>query len=133
MNMPAPAAPAPKKRGLFGEFRDFIEEGDVITIAVGLVMALYTKAIVDSILAGIVYPIISAIFGKPDIVLIGFDIGDARISIGLVFTAIINFILVAILLFLIVKVWSKIWVKRSGGPSEVEVLTEIRDELRRRP
>jgi len=124
---------APAKKGLWGEFRAFIEQADVITIAVGLVMALYTKAIVDSVLAGIIFPIISAIFGKPDIGNIGFDIGDARISIGLVFVAIINFIVVAFILFLIVKVWNKIYVKRAGAPSEVDLLTEIRDELRRRP
>jgi large conductance mechanosensitive channel len=125
--------PAPQKRGFFGEFRDFIEERDVITIAIGLVMALYTKAIVDSILAGIVFPIISAVFGKGNIAEIGFDIGDARISIGLVITAVINFVLVAFLLFIIVRVWSKLYVKKAAGPSEVDVLTEIRDELRRRP
>ena len=115
------------------EFKEFINKGDVIMIAVGLVMALYTKAIVDAILAGIIFPIISAIFGKPDIANIGFDIGDARISIGLVITAIINFIVVAFILFLIVKVWNKLYVQRAAGPSEVDLLTEIRDELRRRP
>lgn len=121
------------KKGLFGEFKDFIAQGNLITIAVGLVMALYVKTIVDAILAGVIFPIISAIFGKPDIVTIGFDIGDARISIGLVITAIINFIVVAFILFLIVKAWNKIYVQRAGGPTEVEVLEEIRDELRRRP
>ena len=121
------------KKGTWAEFKAFIEQANVITIAVGLVMALYTKAIVDAILAGIIFPIISAIFGEPDISNIGFDIGDARISIGLVITAIINFIVVAFILFLIVKVWNKLYVQRAAGPSEVELLTEIRDELRRRP
>jgi large conductance mechanosensitive channel len=122
-----------RKAGLFSEFKDFIGQGNLITIAVGLIMALYTKAIVDAILAGVIFPIISAIFGKPDIFQIGFDIGDARISIGLVITAIINFVVVAFILFLIVKVWNKLYVQRAAAPTEVELLAEIRDELRRRP
>lgn len=125
--------PAPQKTGLLAEFKDFINERDVITVAVGLIMALYTKAIVDAILAGVLFPIISAIFGKADISEIGFYIRDARISIGLVITAIINFVLVALLLFVIVRVWSKVWIKKAAGPTEVEILAEIRDELRRRP
>jgi large conductance mechanosensitive channel len=120
------------KQGVWAEFKSFIEKADVITIAVGLVMALYTKAIVDAVLEGIIFPIISAVFGQPNIGNIGFDIGDARISIGLVFVAIINFVVVAFILFLIVKVWNKLYVKRASGPSEVDILTEIRDELRRR-
>lgn len=125
--------PAPPKPGFLAEFRAFIEERDVITIAIGLIMALYTKAIVDAILEGILFPVISAIFGKGNIAEIGFDLGDARISIGLVITAIINFVLVALLLFLIVRVWSKVYVKKAAGPSETDLLVEIRDELRRRP
>jgi large conductance mechanosensitive channel len=121
------------KQGMWAEFKAFIEQGNLITIAVGLVLALYTKAIVDAILAGIIFPIISAIFGEPNIADIGFDIGDARISIGLVITAIINFIIVGFILFLIVKAWNKLYVERAAGPSEVELLAEIRDELRRRP
>jgi large conductance mechanosensitive channel len=121
------------KKSVWTEFRDFIDRADIITIAIGLVMALYTKAIVDAILAGIIFPIISAIFGKPDISNIGFDIGNARISIGLVITAIVNFVVVAFILFLIVKVWSKLYVRRASGPTELDVLTDIRDELRRRP
>ena len=116
------------------EFKDFINQGDVITIAVGLVMALYFKAIVDAVLAGVINPIIAAIFGKSSIGDIGFDIGDARISIGLVFLAIINFLVVALFLFFVVKAYNNF--KRTAPPvpeapsAEVTVLTEIRDELR---
>jgi large conductance mechanosensitive channel len=126
-------APVEQHKGLYQEFKDFITEHDVISIAVGLIMALYVKAIVDALLAGVFLPIISAIFGKHSFEQIGFDIGDARISIGLVIEAVINFVVIALILFLVVKIWSKVWVKRAGGPTEVEVLTEIRDELRRRP
>jgi large conductance mechanosensitive channel len=116
------------------EFKDFINKGDVIMVAVGLVMALYFKAIVDGLLAGVINPIIAAIFGKADIAAIGFTINGALFSIGLVITAIINFLVVAVILFLIVKAYNNF--KRNAPPApaepspEITVLTEIRDELR---
>ena len=89
-----------------GEFRAFLSEGDVITIAVGLVMALYFQKIVDSVLVGVINPIIAAIFGKGSFTEIGFDIGNARISIGLVLDALISFVVVAIFLFLVIKAYN---------------------------
>jgi large conductance mechanosensitive channel len=119
---------------MLDEFKDFINKGDVITIAVGLVLALYFKTIVDKFIEGVITPIIAAIAGKADYTQIGFDIGDARISIGLVIGAIIDFIVVAFVLFLVVKAynaWKRPEVEESG-PTEIELLTEIRDSLRNR-
>src|SRR4051812_40313754 len=121
-------------KNMWAEFKDFINKGDVVMIAVGLVMALYFKAIVDAILAGIINPIIAAIFGKANIDDIGFTINGARFSIGLVITAIINFLVVAVILFLIVKAYNNFKRKAPEAPAEpspeITVLTEIRDELR---
>jgi large conductance mechanosensitive channel len=62
---------------------------------------------------------------------IGFGIGDAFISIGLVIQAEIMFLIVAFVLFLIVKAYNSYVAKpQDEGPSELDVLTEIRDELR---
>ena len=115
------------------EFKDFINKGDVITVAVGLVMALYFKTIIDKVIEGVITPIIAAIAGKDSYTNIGFDIGDARISIGLVIGAVIDFIIVAFILFLIVKAYNKVKAKDEAvaGPTEVELLTEIRDALKR--
>ena len=116
------------------EYRDFINKGDVVTVAVGLVMALYFKAIVDAIIAGIIEPIIAAIFGENDFYGIGFDLGDSFVSIGLVIQAAIYFVAVAFILFLIIKAYNR-WkveaTEEEAGPTEVELLTQIRDELRR--
>jgi large conductance mechanosensitive channel len=120
------------------EFKDFVNKGDVVTIAVGLIMALYFAKIVDALLDGVINPIIAAIFGESNFTEIGFDIGDARISIGLVIDAVISFLAVAFILFLIVKAYNKMQEKmlREKGaaalPPDVELLTEIRDELRAR-
>jgi len=120
------------------EFKDFVNKGDVVTIAVGLVMALYFTKIVDAVLNGVINPIIAAIFGESNFTDIGFDIGEARISIGLVIDAVISFVAVAFFLFLVVKAYNKMQAKalREKGPAalapEIELLTEIRDELRAR-
>ncbi len=115
------------------EFKDFINKGDVVTIAVGLILALYFAKIVDAILVGVINPIIAAIFGESNFVDIGFDVGDARISIGLVIDAAISFVVVAFILFLLIKAYNKTQapaVEEEAGPSEVDLLTEIRDQLR---
>ena len=120
---------------MLNEFKDFVNRGNVVTIAVGLVMALYFQKIVDALLDGVINPIIAAIFGESNFTEIGFDIGDARISIGLVIDAIISFILVAFLLFLIVKAYNKYVAKPEDevtAETELSVLTEIRELLARR-
>jgi len=120
---------------LIDEFKAFINQGDVVTIAVGLVLALAFKDIIDKIIAGIITPIIAAVFGKSDYSRIGFDLGDSFISIGLVIGAIIDFICIALVLFLIVRAynhWKGVQDETDPGPTEIELLGEIRDELRRR-
>jgi large conductance mechanosensitive channel len=112
------------------EFKDFINKGNVVMIAVGLIMALYFAKIVDAFLNGVVNPIIAAIFGESNFENIGFDIGDARISIGLVIDAIISFVVVAFVLFLVVKAYNRS--RRNDpnvGPTDNELLVQIRDLL----
>ncbi|MFM2073528.1 MAG: large-conductance mechanosensitive channel MscL [Actinomycetota bacterium] len=118
---------------MLAEFKDFLKKGDIITIAVGLVMALTFKTIIDAIIEGVITPIVAAIAGKSNFADIGFDIGDARISIGLVIAAIINFVIVAFILFMIVKAYNKMKAADGPeGPTEVDLLTEIRDQLKNR-
>lgn len=117
------------------EFKEFINKGNVLTVAVGLVMALYFQKIVDAFLDGVINPIIAAIFGESNFAQIGFDVGDARISIGLVIDAAISFILVAFVLFLIVKAYNQMVKKeeeQDPGPTDTELLIQIRDLLANR-
>ncbi len=122
-------------KNMIDEFKDFINKGDVVTIAVGLIMALYFKAIVDALLAGVIEPIIAAIFGENDLSGIGFDLGESFISIGLVIGAAIDFVTVAFILFLLVKAynnWKGPEEDEEAGPSEIDLLTQIRDSLQNR-
>jgi large conductance mechanosensitive channel len=121
-------------KNMLEEFKAFMQKGDVVTIAVGLIMALYFAKIVDALLVGVVNPIIAAIFGESNYAQIGFDIGKARISIGLVIDAAISFVVVAAILFVVLKVYNnmKSSSDEDSGPTEIDLLTEIRDSLSNR-
>ena len=117
---------------MFREFKDFVNKGNVITVAVGLVMGLYFQQIVNAVIEGVFNPIIAAIFGKDNFQNIGFDVGDARISIGLVISALITFVIVAWFLFFVIKAYNKYVAKPQEEvlmTTEVDLLTEIRDLL----
>jgi large conductance mechanosensitive channel len=99
------------------EFGEFICKGNVVMIAVGLVLALHFQAIVDALLDGVINPIIAAIFGKESFLDIGFDPGDSRINLGLVIDAIISFVVVAFILFLVVKAYNRMSREDAKGPA----------------
>ena len=122
-------------KNMMDEFKAFIQKGDILTIAVGLIMALYFQKIVEALLDGVINPIIAAIFGETSFTNIGFDIGDARISIGLVIDAAISFVVVAFILFMMIKAYNNMKKpedEEDAGPSEIDLLTEIRDSLSNR-
>lgn len=82
------------------EFRDFALKGNVLDIAIGLIMALAFSSVVKSAIHDVLMPIIGLVFGKPN-----FDdikIGES-IEIGKFLTEVVNFLIVAAVLFLIVK------------------------------
>ena len=115
------------------EYKEFINRGDVVVVAIGLVMALYFKAIVDQIIAALITPLIALIFGESNIAAIGFSISDTFFPIGLVFSALIDFLAVALILFFIIKAYNRFKgpeVDEDDGPTEIELLAQIRDELR---
>ena len=115
------------------EYKEFINKGDVVVVAIGLVMALYFKAIVDQIIAAVITPLVALIFGEANIAEIGFTISDTFFPIGLVFGAIIDFLAVALILFFIIKAYNRFKgpeVEEESGPTEIELLAQIRDELR---
>jgi large conductance mechanosensitive channel len=121
------------------EFREFIDQGDFVTIAVGLVLAISVKQVIDSIVEGVVNPIVSAIVGKPNLSDFGFDLRDGRVSIGVIITALIQFLAVAFVIFFMLKVYngmrSKLATERGDDvvpETELSVLRDIRKQLENR-
>jgi large conductance mechanosensitive channel len=119
------------------EFRKFVMRGNLLQIAVAFIIGIYFAQVIDAFTKGIILPFIAAIFGKPSFDDIGLDIGDSRLFIGTFLNAVFNFILVAFVLFLIVKAYESMVEKMRRSPEEQEPLTvseellaEIRDLLR---
>ena len=129
-------------RKLFQEFKNFAVKGNVVEIAIGLVLALVFQAVVKSLVDDVLMQVIAAIFGQPDFGGLVIDIGDAEIRYGVFLNAVINFMLVAFALFLfVVKPYNAMKARQeaeeeaeapSGPPEDIALLTEIRDALARR-
>lgn len=122
---------------LIKEFKDFINRGNLVELAVAFVLGIAFADMVNSLVENVFTPIIAAIFGQPDFSDLKIDIGDSAIFYGSFLNSVINFLIIAFVLFLVVKAYNKF--KRDqgedpAGPSEVELLTDIRDALvNRRP
>jgi large conductance mechanosensitive channel len=120
-------------------FRDFIMRGNVVDLAVALVIGAAFGAVVTSFVKGIVTPLIAAIFGKPSLDDVGtFTIHGADFSIGIVLTALVNFLAVAAAIYFLVVVPVNAvrsrFVKEEveAEAEEIVLLREIRDSLRTR-
>ena len=114
------------------EFKDFINNGNVFETAVGLILALAFAPVVTGFIEHIIMPIIAAIVGEPNFDGIGIDIGDARINVGTWLTIVVGFMLIALVMFFLVKAYNKAnapEAEAAAGPSEIDLLTEIRDSL----
>src|SRR4029079_9641721 len=114
------------------EFKEFIAKGNLVEIAVAFIMGLSLGGVVTAF-TNIVLGAIAYVFGSAK----GFnDIGvhkgtELVIPIGLFLTALLNFVVVAVVLFLIVKAYNRFKKKEeaAAGPTEIELLTQIRDSL----
>jgi large conductance mechanosensitive channel len=118
------------------EFKEFAFKTNVLEVAVGLALALAFTGVVNALIQGVLMPIVAALFGEPNFDSITIDIGDrGQILIGSLITALVNFLLIAWVLFLIVKAANRLRrpaAEQEAGPTEVELLTQIRDSLQRR-
>jgi large conductance mechanosensitive channel len=123
-------------------FKDFLMRGNVVDLAVAVVVGAAFSQVVQGLLKGLINPLIAAVAGKRDLESIGnFTLNEAKFSIGLLLNPLVNFVLVgAAIYFLVVMPLNTLADRRARGvepktqaPSEeVALLTEIRDSLRAR-
>jgi large conductance mechanosensitive channel len=119
-------------KNLLQEFKDFINKGSFIDLAVAVVIGGAVTLVIRSVVDGLINPTIAAIFGEPDLTQVAtFTINEAQFSVGLILDAIVNFLAVAVVLFLIIKAYNA-FREQEEAPidTELSLLTEIRDELR---
>jgi len=136
------------------EFRAFIAKGNVLDLAVAVIIGAAFAKIATSLTEDIITPVIGSIFGGLDFssyfTLLGpvpegykgslndyaalKAAGAPVLGWGEFITVVINFIILAFIVFLLIRSASKMMrrAEDAGGPSEVDLLTEIRDELRKR-
>jgi large conductance mechanosensitive channel len=123
------------------QFRDFLLRGNVVDLAVAVVVGAAFGAVVAALVADIITPLIAAIFGKPDFSNLAFTIHGSRFTYGHFINAVISFVLIAAaVFFLVVKPVNALMERRKRGevpeaeavPEDVVLLGEIRDLLRDR-
>lgn len=119
------------------EFKAFISKGDVVSMAVGLMVGSAFTAIITALNANIITPILGIIMGGIDFSGIIIKIGAAKIGVGLFIQAIINFLITALVLFCVVKFFNSFKKKEEAKPApppavpeDVKLLKEIRDLLK---
>jgi large conductance mechanosensitive channel len=85
-------------------FRDFILRGNVVDLAVGVVIGGAFGAIVDKLVKDLITPLIAALVGKPDFSTIGFDIEKTHFPVGDFINAVVSFVLIAAAIYFLVVV-----------------------------
>ena len=107
------------------DFKQFIMRGNVIDLAVAVIIGLAFQKIIEAIVANLIMPLIGILLGGIDFSKESIVVGDVTLMWGLVFQAILDFIIVAFVLFLILKAYnsaSKKEVEAPTGPTTTEVL-----------
>ncbi len=119
---------------LIKEFKTFVNRGNLVELAVAFTLTLFFVPVVNAIVDGVILNLIAAIFGQPNFDSITIGVGEAELLVGTVITALVTFLIVAFVCFLIVKAYNAMYHKEHEEDelSEIDLLTEIRDELRSR-
>lgn len=96
---------AEKKTGIIAGFREFIARGNAVEMAVGIVIGAAFTAVINAIVQKIINPLIAGIVGKPNFdQVLAFKVGSATVQPGAAITAIVNFLLVALAVYLLIVV-----------------------------
>lgn len=119
------------------EFKAFISKGDVMSMAVGIIIGGAFTSIVNSLVNDVITPFLGIIIGGIDFSGIVITVGSAQILVGNFIQAVITFLLTALVLFSIMKAFNSFKKKEETAPAEppappadVQLLTEIRDLLK---
>lgn len=117
------------------EFKEFISKGNVLDLAVGVVIGGAFTAIVNSLVNDVIMPLVGIVLGGVDFSGLSLQIGEASLAYGNFIQAIINFLLVALVLFSIIKAANKFKKQVEEAPAEpsdeVKLLTSIEEQLKK--
>jgi large conductance mechanosensitive channel len=128
-------------KNVLAEFREFILRGNLVDLAVAVVLGAAFGAVVTSLVENLITPLIAAIGGEPDFSRLSFTINESRFGYGAFINAMLSFLLIASAIFFLVVKPVNALLARMKRDEEVEpeapapdvaLLTEIRDLLRER-
>ncbi|MBC7297438.1 MAG: large conductance mechanosensitive channel protein MscL [Demequina sp.] len=122
-------------------FKNFVMRGNVVDLAVAVVIGAAFGAVVTALVNGLITPIVAAVFGEASLTGVGnFTINGAQFSVGLVLDAIVRFLAIAAAVYFAVVMPLNRLAERSkkdepvgepAGPTEIQLLAEIRDSLKK--
>ena len=124
------------------EFKEFIARGDVMSMAVGIIIGGAFTAIVNSLVGDVITPLLGIIIGGIDFTGIKVTVGGAELMVGNFIQAVIVFLLTALVIFWMMKVFNRVFAKKEAEapaepaepepapvPEDIQLLREIRDLL----
>lgn len=122
----------------FEEFKEFISKGNVLDMAIGVVIGGAFTAIVSSLVDDIIMPLVGIVLGGIDFSSLSANVGEATFAYGKFIQAVINFLLIALVLFSIIKAVNRFKKAEEEAPAEepepseeVKLLTAIEKELKK--
>ena len=123
---------------LLNEFKEFISRGNVIDMAVGVVIGSAFSKIVTSLVNDIIMPLVGVIIGGLDFTSLSIKIKDSEILYGSFIQNIVDFLIIAACIFTVIKVMNKFKKQKPTEepktvetPEDIKLLTEIRDLLKK--
>lgn len=122
---------------MWKEFRDFLNRGNVIDLAVAVVIGGAFGAIITSLVNDLIMPLIGIIIGGINFTGLVLTVGTAELKYGNFLQALVNFLIIAFVIFQVVRAYNKLREKKpapapAAPPADVLLLTEIRDLLKAR-
>ncbi|MEA3440054.1 MAG: large-conductance mechanosensitive channel protein MscL [Chloroflexota bacterium] len=121
---------------MLNEFREFLQRGNVIDLAVAVVIGAAFNDIINSIVEDVIMPVIGIILGGLDFSSLTIQVGEAKILYGNFLQAIVYFLIISFVMFLVVRGYNQLKREQVDEPQpppeptqEVKLLTEIRDLL----
>lgn len=123
---------------MWKEFREFLNRGNVVDLAVAVIIGGAFGAIVKSLVDDIIMPLVGVLLGGIDFSSLSATVGDAQILYGNFIQAIVNFLIIALALFLVVRSYTNLQRQKeeeveaapAEPPADIKLLTEIRDLLK---
>jgi large conductance mechanosensitive channel len=123
---------------MWKEFKEFLSHGNVVDLAVAVILGLAFGAIVNSLVNDLIMPLIGIVIGGVNFAGLMVKVGGAELKYGNFLQALLNFLIIAFVLFLVVRGYNRLRAPKPAPavppppPQDVVLLAEIRDILKER-